>query len=69
MSYRINAPATASLEEKIRLAKAERSVYMGYMIGEGLLAATRAVRNLLDRGGEGAEERRMRRMLTPSVGW
>lgn len=68
MSYRTQAPATATLEEKIRLAKAERSVYMGYMIGEGLIAATRAVRDLLDRG-EGAEERRMRRMLTPSHGW
>ena len=69
MSYRTNTPESATLEEKIRLAKAERSVYMGYMIGEGLIAATRAVRGLLDRGGEGAEERRMRRMLTPSVGW
>ena len=66
MSYRIDAPETATLEEKIRLAKAERSVYIGYMIGEGLTAATRAVRNLLDRG-DGAEERRMRRMLSPSI--
>jgi hypothetical protein len=68
MSYRIQAPEAATLEEKIRLAKAERSVYMGYMIGDGFIAATRAVRDLLDRG-EGAEERRMRRMLTPSAGW
>ncbi len=48
MSYRV--PADLSIEERIRLAKAERSVYMGYMIGEGLVAATRAVRSLLDRG-------------------
>lgn len=48
MSYRV--PTDLPLEERIRLAKAERSIYMGYMIGEGLVAATRAVRNLLDRG-------------------
>lgn len=64
MSYRTTAPASASLEEKIRLAKAERSVYLGYMIGEGLVAATRAVRGLLDRG---AFERRMDRLSSPSV--
>ena len=64
MSYRTTAPAEASLEEKIRLARAERSVYLGYMIGEGLVAATRAVRGLLDRG---ALERRMDRLTSPSV--
>ena len=48
MSYRV--PADLPIEERIRLAKAERSIYMGYMIGEGLVAATRAVRSLLDRG-------------------
>ncbi len=64
MSYRTSAPAEASLEEKIRLAKAERSIYLGYMIGEGLVAATRAVRGLLDRG---ALERRMDRLTSPSV--
>ena len=48
MSYRV--PADLSIEERIRLAKAERSIYIGYMIGEGLVAATRAVRGLLDRG-------------------
>ncbi len=64
MSYKTAAPAEATLEDKIRLAKAERSIYLGYMIGEGLVAATRAVRGLLDRG---AFERRMDRLSSPSV--
>ena len=38
MGFKEDLPEFASLEERIRYAKAERSVYIGYMIGEALLA-------------------------------
>lgn len=50
MSFRTDFPEYRSMEAHIRHARAERSVYMGYMIADRIIAVSQFVKRLFTTG-------------------